>query len=533
MARRLRKEDKDLGGNPNKFMGTKTNINFLGKGPKESLFQGQIDIDGLMRSGFPIERVVGEAETAGSYAVANKLNDLQLQRLEQNLITLKKAYFPEQIPNITDLGTRTGGLTQEGLGSLRGGKTIADELAAAEGVETGETILPMGGLMTRIQDRMKNIKEMSDKLGRIAKGETTKPGAFRVLDPTAEKSSYASKFNPKNEVHVNKAKALLEDPQIKGLYTEAEVKNAWDFEGLYQSHFDKGHVDVAVLFEQAGHNIPQMRASARSALLDLMKKQRGVPGSETGLRDFVSDVDFKFISEGGGGREGDPINLFVKYFGRNAAENLPKNATKENIDAFTDFVVKARDRRGRGIDDPFFDRESIDFSEFTRSIDDYVPPFKTGGRVGFRLGGFGGKFTKAQVLLARLKNTVRDSAGKTDETSVYVNETFPNFIKEIEANPKLAENENVWKALGIGGLPKDQRLVVHGDDTVDFFRQTSGPGNIDRITAFLEKHPLLTREEAIRIMKMEPEDRILEITRLETIRRTPNASGGLAKILEV
>ena len=36
---------KGLGGNPSKFMGTKTNINFLGKGPKESLFQGQIDIE--------------------------------------------------------------------------------------------------------------------------------------------------------------------------------------------------------------------------------------------------------------------------------------------------------------------------------------------------------------------------------------------------------------------------------------------------------------------------------------------------------
>ena len=31
-------------------MGTKSNINFLGKGPKEALFQGQIDIDGLVRS---------------------------------------------------------------------------------------------------------------------------------------------------------------------------------------------------------------------------------------------------------------------------------------------------------------------------------------------------------------------------------------------------------------------------------------------------------------------------------------------------
>jgi len=72
---------KDIGGNPNKFMGTKTNINFLGKGPKEALFQGQIDIDGLMQAGFPIERVVTEAERAGGYVTANKLNDFQLQRL--------------------------------------------------------------------------------------------------------------------------------------------------------------------------------------------------------------------------------------------------------------------------------------------------------------------------------------------------------------------------------------------------------------------------------------------------------------------
>ena len=60
-------------------------------------------------------------------------------------------------------------------------------------------------------------------------------------------------------------------------------------------------------------------------------------------------------------------------------------------------------------------------------------------------------------LIERLKNTIKDSKNKTDEISVYVNETFPNFIKEIKANPKLAENENVWKTLGID-LPKDQKL---------------------------------------------------------------------------
>jgi hypothetical protein len=433
---------KGLGGNPNKFMGTKSNITFLGKGPQESLFQGAIDIEGMVKSGFPIQKVISEAESAGGYVTAGKLNDLQLQRLKDNLLQLKQAYKPDQVPNITDLGTGTGDLTKGGLETLRRGgdptkykqgDAITSENFGATGFAPSEA-----SLMTRLSERMNKLKGMSDEIGTIGKSD----------------------------------------------------------------------VNVAQILETEGHNIPQMRSAARETLLDLMKVEDGVP---------ISEIDIKFITEGGGGQAGDPINLMVKYFGKNVTENLPKDATKENITRFTDFIMKAKDSQGRGVRDPFFDRESIKFTEFA-----------SGGRAGFRLGGFGGKFSKAQVLIARLKNTIKGSNDK------YVQETFPNFIKEIEANPKLAENENVWRALG-GDLPKDQRLVVHGDDTVDFFTQTKfGPHNIENITRFIEKYPFLSREEAMRILKMEPEDRILEITRLETIRnRTKNASGGLAKILEV
>ena len=432
---------KDIGGNPNKFMGTKSNINFLGKGPKEALFQGQIDIEGMVQSGFPIERVVTEAERAGGYVTANKLNDFQLQRLHDNLAQLKKAYFPEQIANITDLGTGTRDLTQEGLGTLRrgGDPTKYKQGDAITSENFGATgFAPTGGLMSRIEGRMKNIKDMADEMGAMGKGE---PGrqteaigetTFGILDPTAEKVSYASKFNPRNEVHVNKAKALLEDPQIKGLYTEAEVKNAFDFEGLYQAHFDKGHVDVAVLLEQAGHNIPMMRASARDALLNLMKKEKGVMGEAGGLRDFVDEIDFKYITEGGGGREGDPINLFVKYFGKNAAENLPKTATKENINIFTDFIMKARDKRGRGIDDPFFDRETIDFSTLKGIVDD-LPPFKTGGRVGFK---WGSGLSKA--LLRKInKKVIKDAVDDIFPTGDYKMDAEMAAEALVENNPKL------------------------------------------------------------------------------------------------
>ena len=534
MARRLIVENilnliKGIGGNPNKFLGTKSNITFLGKGPKGSLFQGQIDIRGMAEAGFPIEQVITEAETAGGYAVANKLNDIQLQRLEQNLIQLKKLYAPDPVPNITDLGTRTGGLTQEGIASLREGQrrfpeethqfmgrplkdadfAKIDRLVAEGKLPPAEGAAP---LMTRISDRMKKIKGMSDELGDIAKGETTAPGTFKVLDPTAEKTSYISKFNPNNEIHVNKAKALLEDPQIKGLYTEAEVKNAYDFEGLYQSHFDKGQVDVARLFEQAGHNIPQMRSAARDALLQLMKKEKPGPDLGVGLRSFVDEIDFKYITEGGGGRAGDPINLFVKYFGKNATENLPKNATKGNIDVFTDFIINAKDARGRGINDPFFDREAIDFSVFKGFSDDV--PFESGGRVGFKYG----SRTIAKGALAFLN--------KNKKNAEYM------FKASDNVSPGYAKGDMKYNAELLAEQLAEDAGVVY-DDLDDLARIKFYGTAYDYLS---HQHQMFRQMKNILVEgRQEAKDYIQmdALKKWDTTGRKPNASGGLAKILEV
>lgn len=77
-----------------------------------------------------------------------------------------------------------------------------------------------------------------------------------------------------------------------------------------------------------------------------------------------------------------------------------------------------------------------------------------------------GKFTKAEAIIARLQNTINDIK-PGDEDYEYVSKTFPNWIKELQAKPSLAENENVWKRLGVEGLPKNQRLKVYEDGTVD------------------------------------------------------------------
>ena len=148
------------------------------------------------------------------------------------------------------------------------------------------------------------------------------------------------------------------------------------------------------------------------------------------------------------------------------------------------------------------------------------PKKASGGiaRVGMMMGGF----TKAEVLIQMLKNTLKGSKDP------YVKKTFPTFIKEIQADPSIANNENVWKQFTTG-LPKNQRLVVHSDDSVDFFTQSEfGPHNIEKTLEFQKKHNL-SRDQANKILQMEPEDRVLEMKRLETIRnRTKNAYGGIA-----
>ena len=132
-----------------------------------------------------------------------------------------------------------------------------------------------------------------------------------------------------------------------------------------------------------------------------------------------------------------------------------------------------------------------------------------------------GKFTAAELLLQRLKNTLKN------ETDPYVKKNFPNFIKEIEANPKLADDPKVQEAFGLRDLPENQRLVEYSDGTFDFYTQGSkkGMGSVKELADEFG----ISMEEAAKIKMMEPEDQIIEIERRRrTLKnRNLNADGGL------
>ena len=123
MARKLVLENlmklaQGIGANPQKFMGTKTNITFLGTGPtRHSLFQKYLPL----RPETPVESLgrpeslVNAVENAMGYATAGKLNDIQLKILTENLTGINKILNPPPLPmaTVSQFPKRGSGITSQ------------------------------------------------------------------------------------------------------------------------------------------------------------------------------------------------------------------------------------------------------------------------------------------------------------------------------------------------------------------------------------------------------------------------------------
>ena len=283
---------KGIGGNPNKFMGTKTNVSFLGKGPQESLFQGAIDIEGMVKSGIPLQKVIAESEKVGGYVTSGKLNDFQLQRLRDNLAQLKQAYKPEQLANITDMATGTRDLTQEGLGSLRALQRFP--------------------------------KETHKFMGR-----PLKDADFIEIEKLAKEG-----------------KLGFQNPEIyKGAESGSTMAKAID---------ESVNIHPGLKYFE-GAELAEKTHSARATLLRILDMTpTGVEGAGVTLREVLSPKELKWVLEGGGGAKGDPIALIAKYFGPVVAKNIPSPGAPGVIEEFVRKIMRLKDRRGRGVEDPFF-----------------------------------------------------------------------------------------------------------------------------------------------------------------------------------
>ena len=310
LADQILKLYSKLGGNVSEVLGTRTNINFLGKGKStEAFLDSDINVEAIGILGK--NKVLDELKSSMGFLTADKLNDIQKGKLYQNMLKIDEVFNPPVAPaNIIDLGTGTRNLTEEGLGALR---------------QTRKT-----------DDDMRIIKEEVDV-------DLPPPGSRGGADDIAAPV----------QQYTNEIEAL-----------ETMTKNRAGNE------FITGYVDE--IYKNAGAtssvDVPKKRAAARMFLNSMLKKETDLlpPGKGGTLESVVSEADYKFITEGGGGALGDPLVLVKKYFGDEIARRLPLDTRTEVIDTFVDNVRFTKDKAGFQTDDPRFNPDEL-------------PEFKNGG----------------------------------------------------------------------------------------------------------------------------------------------------------
>ena len=317
---------QSLGGNLSKVLGTRTNVNFLGKGKSpEQMFDGDINTEAL---GFISQsKAVSELDSAMGFLTAGKLNDVQANKLIKNMQTMKEFYMPTPGPmNVTDLRTGTGGLNKEGLESLRESELIKRFEA---GQPTGKPV--MKGIM---QDDIANLQGVDPR-------ETILPSSEGL-----------------ELLRGVKNKELILNDVVNKIYLNAGVSESAQ---------------------------PVVRANAREFLNRIKDlEDPNFPGGPT-LASAMTKSDFKAMTEGGGGALGDPFLLVQKYFGPRVATAVAKLDTPNDIQLFAERLVSVRDSAGRTITDRKFDPTTVDIEDFEFAEGGRVPFFK-GKLVGKALG---------------------------------------------------------------------------------------------------------------------------------------------------
>ena len=289
-------------------------------------------------------KALDELKSSVGFATADKLNDVQANKLLTNMMKMDEFYNPT--PNITDMATGTRNLDAEGLASLRErtGDTplTVPGLRDAEGVRPAERSTMMNPDGTVIQDSnlMKRLDEIVAK--KKAEADLPPPGSRGGPD------DIAAPFQSAEETIKNIQKTPFDEAVEYNARPEDVVQN------LVDQKFGIGY------FDNVG-STPAQRGSAREFLLEALKKENP---NQTNFADVVEAVDVKYITEGGGGLAGDPLTIVNKYFGPRIAEMVPSGASSEEIAIFTDRVLNnVVDANGLRPGDPRFDRLTARFVE--------------------------------------------------------------------------------------------------------------------------------------------------------------------------
>jgi hypothetical protein len=314
---------KQLGANSSKFIGTKSNVSFLGSGPKDGmLFQQNINPESFATIG--IKKVLPDIESSMAYLTGGKLNDIQANKLIDNMSIMADMIDPLAAKNVVDASSKFRG----GLESLEG-----------LGLKNLDNVRAKSGLGERQATEAASDINKADAEGILASAKVGNP-----FDNTpVSGNQLLDKFS---EIK-NRAPAPLETGSA-----------------------------TAIMETVPKAELPGKTAAAREFLVNSLKVGDDYPS--TTLTDVMSAQDMKYVMEGGGGVMGDPIVLVQKYFGPRIAEMVPTGGTAEEISIFTKRVMdNVEDAKGLRPDEPDFDPITARF----------VDNLADGGRAGYAKGG--------------------------------------------------------------------------------------------------------------------------------------------------
>ena len=385
---------KSLGGNLSNVLGTRSNINFLGKGKSPELMV-DMDINPEALGVLSQSKAVGELESAMGYLTAGKLNDVQANKLISNMKVMKDFYMPPPGPaNITDLATGTRNLDAEGLMSLKLKKSD-DELAS-----------------------------MAERLG------LNDPKKNRFLQTTDDVPPPGSRGGPDD---ISAPVASAEDT-IKNLEASAPtgeglelLRNVKNKDLILNDVVNKIYLNAGV----SENAQPVVRANAREFLNRIKNLEDPTFPEGPTLASAMTKADFKAMTEGGGGLLGDPFLLVQKYFGPRVAAAVAKLDTPDDIQLFAERLVSVRDSAGRTITDRKFDPTTVDIDDFE---------FADGGRVPF----FAGRLVGKALGMAKRRQALERGAGEGFAAAEQFGITGPmvtKLFKEIAMDKSLVGKE--------------------------------------------------------------------------------------------
>jgi len=376
-----------LGGNLSDVLGTRSNVNFMGVGKSSEPFL-DMDLNLEALGAISKSKALDELKSSVGFATADKLNDVQANKLLTNMMKMDEFYNPPAVTNITDLATGTRDLDAQGLESLRT-KVLPNEEKSALMSRLDEIVKNKQGKRMLDEDE---ITELDIDVGgldaydfdgtlasanRIRKENADYVAQMKTeyqkgnLDPAPGEANRERFLQKKfDEMEASGDKKLMTRDEIEELsafentppvrttpFDEAVEYNARPedvVQNLVDQKFGVGY------FDNVGESTAK-RGSAREFLVEALKKENP---NQTTFADIVDGADVRAITEGGGGAAGDPLALVDKYFGPRIVEMLPSGASSEEIAIFTERVLtKVRDANGLRPGDPRFDRMTARFVE--------------------------------------------------------------------------------------------------------------------------------------------------------------------------